>query len=254
MFLLGAAFGDITGSIWEGRRIKALYQEPLLTIHNHFTDDTVMTAAINDWLKGNFRSVDDALVHYGRKYPHAGYGGSFKAWFMSENRKPYNSWGDGSAMRVSPVPYHSKSLEECQRLAKESAECTHNHPEGIKGAVCVASMIYKILKGSSKKELLEYACEFYPEIKDIDVDELIDDYGFEISCQKTVPQAIACFLVSESFEDCLRLTRCIGGDADTLCAISCSMAEAFYGIPDKLAEKALQYIPKELQEALAIDG
>ena len=249
----GAAIGDIYGSYYE---FQYGPKTPKADIRIHrsstYTDDTVLTAAIADWLasRGKRKGVAHYLRKWANKYPTAGFGGMFHHWMFQENAGPYNSFGNGSAMRVSAVAYYAKDLEECELLAKESAEATHNHPEGIKGAVVIAGCIYLALRGASRKEIEEYAGKHYD--LDLDFDAMMAEYGHgEEICQVTVPQAIWCFLHSDSFDDCLRLCLMIRWDADTLAAIACPIAEAYYKeIPLEYLLEAKNRLPEDIRLTL----
>lgn len=239
--MIGAIIGDVVGSRFEFNNIKTKDFE-LVTSESKFTDDTVMTVAVADVLiNGNPKNkneIIDTLKKWGKKYPHAGYGGHFYGWVLGSDREPYNSCGNGSAMRVSAAGWIGKTEEEVIDLASSVTEVTHNHPEGMKGAIVTALSIYYARIGKSKEFLKEYMEKEYPEIKNLDYEYIRKTYvhGPEI-CQVTLPQALYCFLISDSFEDCLRTTISIGGDCDTTAAISCAIAEAFYkDIPASLIE------------------
>ena len=231
--MLGAIIGDIAGSKYEFDNIRTK-DFPFVSTGCTFTDDTVMTIAVakalirKDKEQAEFRQIlVEEMKTAGKKYPDAGYGGMFGYWLESEESKPYNSYGNGSAMRVSPCGLYAKSLDEALMLAKESAEVTHNHPEGIKGARAVAAAIYLAKTKKSKSEIAEYIQEnFYP--LDKTLDEIRPYYKFDETCQGSVPEAITAFLESESFEDAIRNAVSIGGDSDTIAAIAGSIALAFY--------------------------
>lgn len=250
--MLGAISGDIIGSIYERQNIKNK-DFVLFSKINKFTDDTVMTCAIANACmeyqdKKNKEHFKERCIFnmqkLGRDYINAGYGGNFIYWLLDNNPKPYNSYGNGSAMRVSPVGYIANSLVEAEELAKLSAEVSHNHIEGIKGAQVISGMIFLALHGSSKEQLYDYAKKSYN--LDFTLDEIREDYSFDVSCQGSVPQAINAFLESENFEDTIRNSISIGGDSDTIAAISGSIAEAYYGIPKKIAEKSISYLTPDL--------
>lgn len=249
--MIGAIIGDVVGSRFEFNNIKHKDFE-LVVDRSCFTDDTVMTVAVSDVLiNGNPYNKDDVidtLKKWGKKYPHAGYGGHFFDWVLGSSRKPYNSCGNGSAMRVSAAGWLGKSEDEVIDLAKRVTEVTHNHPEGMKGAIVTALSIYYARMGKSKEFLREYMEREYPEIKRLDYEELRRTYRHEAEiCQVTLPQALYCFLISTSFEDCLRTTISIGGDCDTTSAISCAIAEAFYKeIPESLVKDVRRKLPKEM--------
>jgi len=243
--MLGAIIGDIVGSIYEfdNHRWKAF---ELFSKKMFFTDDTVMTCAVaKSLLDSRGANIIKCLKDYGYAYPHKGYGGSFRTWLFGGKSEPYYSFGNGSAMRVSPVAWFAKSEEEVKILSKRVTEVTHDHPEGLKGAEVTAMCIFKALEGggdlSVKEKIREYAEKEYPEIKKMNYADLVRNYKFNETCQNTVPQAIYCFLISKNFEDCIRTSVSIGGDTDTLCAISCAIAEAYYGIPKQFKKEILKY-------------
>ena len=181
----------------------------------------------------------------GNQYPDCGYGGTFADWIYERKREPYNSWGNGSAMRVSPCGFFANSLEEAQALAKASAEVTHNHPEGIKGAAATASAIYLARQGRTKEEIKTYIQDnYYP--MDFTLAEIRPTYEFDVSCQGSVPQALECFFESTDFEDAIRNCISIGGDSDTIAAICGGVAEAYYGLTEDLANTALSYLDDNL--------
>ena len=250
----GAAIGDIYGSHYEFQYgPKTPKHEIRIHGDSVFTDDTVLTAAVADYLahnKGEGKPVAHYLQKWARAYSEAGYGGRFYSWIFQDDPKPYGSYGNGSAMRVSPVAYYAQSLGECEKLAKEVTECTHNHPEGIKGAVVIATCIYMALHGASREEIRAYASEHY------DLNLNYEDMMAELShgdetCQVTVPQALWCFLHSDSFDDCLRLCLSIRWDADTLAAIACPIAEAYYKeIPEEYLLETKRRLPKDIRDAL----
>lgn len=247
--MLGAIIGDIVGSRFEFHNYRN--KDFVLFAKNcFFTDDSVMTCAVAKALVENL-DVEETLVEFGRKYPRAGYGGSFGYWLRNPFRKPYNSFGNGAAMRVSAVAYMAKSEKEVKKLSKKVTAVTHDHPEGLKGAEVTAMCIFKALHGVlNKEEIRDYAYKMYPEIKNFNYSELKKTYEFNETCQETIPQAIYCFLISNSFEDCLRTSISIGGDSDTLCAISCAIAEAYYGIPNRFKKLVLNYFSEEDKEFL----
>ena len=190
------------------------------------------------------QSLVKSMHEIGIHYPDSGYGGRFYGWIMNKRTEPYNSFGNGSAMRVSPVSWYAKSLAEAEVLAKVTAEVTHNHPEGVKGAVSVAGAIYLARTGHTMAEIKEYVSKFYK--CDFTLDEIRPTYGFYETCQDSVPQAFEAFFESESFEDAIRNAISIGGDSDTIAAITGSIAEAYYGISDKLKETAVSYLDERL--------
>jgi len=245
--MLGAIVGDVVGSVYEWNNIKTK-EFPFFREDCFFTDDTVMTCAVaeaimNGGQKDNFI---DAMKKYGRMYPNADYGARFNRWLMTDNREPYNSFGNGSAMRVSPCGWLG-SMDQVLSFARESAECTHNHPEGVKGAQCVAHAIALALSGSGKDAIKQITTETYGYDLSINCAALRESYYFNETCQGTVPQAITCFLESHDFESAIRLSISIGGDSDTLAAITGSIAEAYYGIPKEIEQKALSYLTEEFK-------
>jgi len=200
-----------------------------------FTDDTVMTIAVADALLDGGTADDfiDSMEKFGRLYPNAGYGGRFGSWVHSDEREPYNTWGNGSAMRVSPCGWFAESLEEAEVLAERSVSVTHNHPEGIKGAQATAAAIYLARIGKSQAEIRDYIESKYEYNLSRTLDEIRPGYRFNETCQETVPEAIIAFLESKGFEDAIRNAISLGGDSDTLAAITGSIAEAAYGITER---------------------
>lgn len=253
--MLGAMIGDVVGSRFEWDNIKTK-EFDLFTDDCFVTDDSVMTFAIAKAIMesdSNFENLSAKAIEYmqklGRKYPYCGYGGNFAGWLLSSNPKPYNSWGNGAAMRVSSVAYAGNTIEEVIELSKKVTEVTHNHPEGIKGAEATAVTIYMARTGKSIQEIKDYINEHYYKI-DFKLDDIRDDYTFDVSCQGTVPQALVAFFESVDFEDAIRNAISLGGDSDTLAAIAGSIAEAYYGIPTKVREAAIKYLDKYLSEIL----
>lgn len=253
--MTGAIIGDVVGSRFEFDNYKSKEFE-LFNTECDFTDDSVMTIAIAKALQPYDGRITDyeafkkelveVMHEVGRRYPHCGYGGRFLVWMMRNYTEPYYSYGNGSAMRISPVGWFASSLEECEKLATATAEVTHNHPEGIKGAVSVAGAIYLARTGHCMDEIKEYVSKFYT--VDFTLDEIRKDYEFEVSCQKSVPQAFEVFFESTSFEDAIRNAISIGGDSDTIAAIAGSIAEAFYGVDEDMKETALSYLDEYLLE------
>ena len=242
--LYGAIIGDIAGSKYEFNNIKWVPVE-IMDRGCFFTDDTVMTIAIADALTTvgdeNFRLK---MLEWGNAYPGRGYGASFNTW-LKEHGDPYYSFGNGSAMRVSAIPYACENLDQVADLAKESAIPTHDHPEGIKGAQAVACAIWLAYMGYTKAEIKEYV-EYMFKYKIKKCDEIRLTYQFNETCQDTVPQAISAFMDSDNFEDAIKLAISLGGDSDTLAAITGSIAEAFYGIPDRFIIKCRALLPTEM--------
>ena len=245
--MLGAIAGDIIGSRFEHARIKSKDFE-LFNRQSVFTDDTVLTIAVADSLlhkipyHKNFREY----FHY---YPNAGYGGRFRRWARSPQPAPYGSYGNGSAMRVSPIAWYYDSLDDVLEEALHSAESTHNHPEGIKGAQAVAAAIYLARNGSSKSAIKSYIEEQFCYDLSMSINTIRVNYGFEVSCQKSVPQAILSFLESTDFEDAVRNAVSLGGDSDTQACIAGGIAEAYYGgVPTVIADNALAQLDTRLKD------
>lgn len=248
-YILGAITGDVIGSVYEWRNVKTTIF-PLFTYRSNFTDDSVLTfATMNAILEGT--SYEKNYHEFGNKYRGRGYGGRFTEWLQKSDMKPYNSWGNGSAMRVSPVGWAFNTLDEVLRQATLSAEVTHNHPEGIKGAQAVASAIYLARIGKSKNEIKSYIETTFNYDLSRTIDEIRPTYVFHVSCQKSVPEAIIAFLESTDFENAIRLAVSLGGDSDTIACITGSIAEAFYGaVPDDIEKTVLKILPQEIIELI----
>lgn len=256
--MLGAILGDIIGSPYERYNHKSK-DFRLFRLKSRCTDDSVMTFAVAEALAAakeqgcleDEAAVKDLLIDamhkWGNKYPHAGYGGRFRAWLRYEEREPYNSWGNGSAMRVSPAGWMGEDMETVRRLARWSSEVTHNHPEGVKGAEAVAAAIYLARNGSTKEEIKAYIESEFGYDLDRTCDEIRPVYIFDVSCQGSVPESIIAFLDGEDFEDTVRNAVSIGGDSDTIAAMAGSIAEAFFGIPEWLEQKAFGYFDEEME-------
>lgn len=248
--MIGAIAGDIIGSVYEFDNIKTT-DFPLFTSESDYTDDTIMTVAVADWLL-NGGDLTRVMQEYGRKYPcpMGGYGGRFSGWLREKDPQPYNSWGNGSAMRVSAVGWKFDSLEETLDVARETALVSHNHPEGIKGAQATAAAIYLARTGKNKQEIKQYIeTTFFYDLNRT-CDEIRPTYHFNESCQGTVPEAIIAFLDSTDFENAIRLAVSLGGDSDTLACITGGIAEAFYGVPDTIREEVVKRLPKEFNRLL----
>jgi ADP-ribosylglycohydrolase len=248
--MIGGIAGDIIGSVYEGRKAPS-YDFPLFTPLNRFTDDTVMTLAVAAALLDGV-PYQDRLLDLGRRYPHAGYGGGFRRWLEAEVPKPYHSYGNGSAMRVGAVPWFFSGTDEVLREARRSAEPTHDHPEGIKGAQATALAIRMALDGRSKPEIRRRIGETFGYDLSESWDAIRARYGFDVSCQGTVPPAIVAFLDSRDYEDAVRKAVYLGGDSDTLACITGSIAEAFYGgVPASVAREVVKRLPVDLLAILA---
>ncbi|MBD3896469.1 ADP-ribosylglycohydrolase family protein [Halomonas sp. ML-15] len=247
--MLGAIAGDIIGSVHEWRGTK--HQDfPLFTPYSRFTDDSVLCVAVAEVLLYGGDYVD-AFHDYFHRYPDAGFGGGFMRWAGNRERQPYYSWGNGSAMRVPPVGFAATSLEEALSLAKASAEVTHNHPEGIRGAQAVAAVIYLARQGADKASLrAEVEGRFGYDLSPT-LDEIRPDYRFDVSCQGSVPPAILAFLEADSVESAIRNAVSLGGDADTQACMAGGMAEAFYGgLPESLRGETLARLTLALRKVV----
>jgi ADP-ribosylglycohydrolase len=243
--MLGAIAGDIIGSVYEARPIKTA-RFPLFHPLCRFTDDTVLTVALADSLLHDLPFVD-LMKSYYRKYPRAGYGGAFHQWALSDCSDPYNSWGNGSAMRVSPVGFAFDTLEDVLDRAKRSAEVTHDHPEGIRGAQAVASAVFLARTGGTKEQIKGYVEEAFGYDLDRTLDEIRPRYQFEVSCQNSVPQSIRAFLESDDFEDAVRKAISLGGDSDTMACIAGGIAQAFYGgVPEAIRDRVYTILDDHL--------
>lgn len=243
--MIGAIAGDVIGSVYEFEPIKTK-DFPLFEPRSRFTDDTVLTVAVADAIL-NGKTYLDAVRDFGRRYPRAGYGGSFRRWLGSLDTAPYNSWGNGSAMRVSPVGFAFSSVEAVLAQAKASAEITHNHPEGIKGAQATALAVFLARTGAGKEEIRSQITDRFAYNLDRTVDNIRPSYSFDISCRGTVPEAVIAFLDSNSYEDAVRNAVSLGGDSDTLACITGGIAEAFYGeIPANIRDQVKALLSPEL--------
>lgn len=269
--IMGAIIGDIAGSRFEFKPNRNKNFELLVKGENHlkknqpykeflencrFTDDTVMTVAIANALleaDGDYTNLSKLAIKnmkmFGNKYPFAGYGSKFKRWLQLPVCEPYNSFGNGSAMRISAVPYFAKSLEEVKNLSRLVTEVTHNHPEGIKGAEAVACCVWLALEGKSKLDIKTFVEENYYNL-DFDYDDLVKNYTHDESCQNSVPQSLFAFLISDSYEDTLKTAISMGGDADTMACIAGSIAAAYYGLPANLEKQGLEFLPPDLKEVV----
>ena len=241
----GAIIGDIIGSRFEWKNLKSKKFE-LFDSKCRFTDDSVLSIAVAAAILEQ-QPYEVKIKEYALRYPEAGYGGTFKKWMRGEIVGPYNSWGNGSAMRVSPIAYAFQDLETVLAEAEKSAAITHNHPEGIKGAQALAQAIFIALYGASKAEIREQISSLYGYDLDRTIDGIRPDYKFDVSCQGSVPEAIIAFLESTDFEDAIRLAISIGGDSDTIASMAGALAEAFYKeIPTIIEEQAFALLTEDL--------
>lgn len=250
--IIGAIAGDIIGSIYEFHPIKTK-EFSLFSKKSTFTDDTIMTLAVAKWLLNDRDSKEELvkqLQYFGNSYPYGGYGRMFHNWLHTENPKPYGSWGNGSAMRVSPVAWVGDSLEEVQKLAKASSVVTHDHPEGVKGALAIADAVYLARLGSSKEEIKDHVQIRYGYNLERTLDEIRPYYKFDVSCQGCVGESIICFLEGEDYEDTIRNCISLGGDADTMAAIAGGIASAYWEVPNEICNNAIQRLDNQLLEVL----
>lgn len=253
--MIGAIIGDIAGSRFEWFNHRSKDFE-LLSPKCFFTDDSVMSLAICDALMKcteNFSDLSDQAVssmqEVGRRYRHCGYGGSFFRWMYSNNPKPYNSYSNGAAMRVSGCGHVGTSINEVKQLSRSVTEVTHNHPEGLKGAEATATAVFLARTGKSINEIKNYIVKNYYSL-DFTIDGIRETYKYNETCQDTVPQALEAFFESTDFEDAIRNAISIGGDSDTLAAITGSVAEAYYGVPTSIRKRAITFLDERLLEIL----
>lgn len=248
--MIGALAGDIIGSVHEGAGTKRK-DFPLFDARCTFTDDTVLTVAVAHALLDGGDYVDYFHEYFSR-YPDAGYGGSFARWAAARERRPYMSWGNGSAMRVSPVAYAFDTLNEVLREAKRSAEVTHNHEEGIRGAQATAAAIFMARSKSSKDDIRKSIATMFGYALDTSLDAIRPSYQFDVSCQGSVPQSLIAFLESTSYEDAIRNAISLGGDADTMACIAGAVAEAYYGgVPENIAVTVSSILDDHLRTIVA---
>lgn len=248
--IIGAIIGDIVGSPYEFDNCKST-KFALFTTASQFTDDTVMTIAVADWLLSGV-SLQKTMHDWGKEYPNRDYGGMFYEWlFYSENKEPYNSFGNGAGMRVSPCGYYAKSLKEALELAKQSAEVTHNHPEGIKGAQAIASAIFLARQHKSKDEICDYIEQTFGYNLHRSCDEIRPTYRFDETCQGSCPEAIIAFLDSHDYESAIRLAVSLGGDSDTIACMTGGIAAAYYGIPAWLIKYVtVEFLPQYIRDII----
>jgi type I restriction enzyme M protein len=253
--MLGAIIGDVVGSRfeWDNCRSKKF---DLFDFGCEPTDDSIMTLAIAQALLDTkedrsslAKRVVERMQHMGRRYPNAGYGGRFSQWLEARDPKPYNSLGNGAAMRVSACAQAACTLEEAKELSHTVTAVTHNHPEGLKGAEAVTVAIFLAREGKTKEEIRKVITDqYYP--LNFTLDGIRDTYQFDETCPGSVPQALEAFFEGKDFEDVLRNAISIGGDSDTIAAIACSVAEAFYGVPDAIRAGVLPYLDSDMQRIL----
>ncbi|MGN0631083.1 MAG: ADP-ribosylglycohydrolase family protein [Ruminococcus sp.] len=253
--MIGAIIGDIAGSRFEFHNYR---KKDFEIFHRKCfaTDHSIMSLAAARAVlahKTEGRDLAESAVYYmqkyGRPYPNCGYGGGFRKWMYSDNPHPYNSYGNGAAMRVSACGFAADSMEEALSMSDAVTGVTHNHPEGLKGARAVTAAIFMAGKGCTMEEIRKHIQDNYYSL-DFTIDEIRPVYRFNETCQNTVPQAIEAFLESESFEDAVRTAVSLGSDSDTLAAITCSIAEAYYGVPKDMYKNALLYLDKRLMSLL----
>ena len=257
--MYGAILGDIIGSPFEFDQGEKTKDFPLFSRGSTFTDDSVMTIAVADALMNAGKDpeqIKELLVYsmrrWGRRTPDAGYGGMFYRWLFTDDPQPHNSYGNGSAMRASAAGWLYESFEETWQTARLTAEVTHNHPEGIKGAECVATVIWLARNGKGKAEIRQFVEDTFGYDLSRTCDEIRPTYHHVESCQQTVPEAVTAFLEGTDFEDVIRTAVSLGGDCDTLTCIAGSMAEAFYGVPEELKEECRKRITPEMRAVLEL--
>ena len=252
--MLGAIIGDIVGSPYEFDEFNIKTTSfPLFSEISNITDDTIMTLAVAQGLlngkkdpEKTYEEITKSMQKLGREYPYMSYGYNFQLWLCSNAPQPYNSYGNGSAMRVSAVAWFFDNLDDVEKFAEISAFPTHNHPEGIRGAKATAVAIFLARNGKTKSEIKNYIMKKYAYDLSKTCDEIRPTYHHVESCQETVPQAITAFLEGGSFEEVIRLAVSLGGDSDTLTAIAGSIAEAYYPIPEDIKERALEFLDNDL--------
>ena len=249
--MLGAMVGDIIGSTYEWYNTKRTDFE-LFEEGSRFTDDSVMTLAVAKWLVEDENHSADQLIkcmqELGRRHPDAGYGGRFIEWLYEDNPQPYNSWGNGAGMRVSPVGLYAQTLEEALELAEITASVSHDHPEGIKGAQAIAASVFLCKQGKSKQEIKEYVEQTFGYNLHRTIAEIRPRYKFDVSCQGSIPEAIIAFLEGNSLEEVIRLAISLGGDSDTIGCMAGAIAACRYPIPDEIAERCDSLLTDDLRD------
>lgn len=247
--MLGAIAGDIIGSVYEAMPLKTT-RFPLFVPQSRFTDDTVLTVAVAHAILTS-SDYGASLRHFGRRYPRAGYGASFFSWLMADEQEPYGSWGNGSAMRVSPVGFAFDSVDAVLREAEESAAVTHNHPKGIRGAQATALAVFLARRGWVKETIKEEISARFGYDLRRSLDEIRPNYAFDVSCQGSVPESIIAFLESTGFEDALRKAVSLGGDSDTMACIAGGISQAFYReIPGEIVSEVWRRLPAEFLDII----
>ncbi|SCW62474.1 ADP-ribosylglycohydrolase [Ruminococcaceae bacterium YRB3002] len=253
--MFGAIIGDIVGSRFEFDNGGKTREFELLTPECSFTDDTVMTIAVAEALMDAGRDAGEAVIKanlirsmkkWGQKYPYAGYGARFIDWVLSDDPKPYGSYGNGSGMRVSSAGWLYDTIERTREVARWTAEVTHNHPEGIKGAESTAAAIFMARHCATQAEIRDYLVSEFGYDLSRSLDVISPTYYHVEDCMRTMPEAFECFLEADSYESCLRNVIYIGGDTDTLCAIAGAIAEACWGVPAEIAEAAKEFVPEDI--------
>ncbi len=249
--MIGAIAGDIIGSVYENNNVNST-SFPLFSQESKFTDDTVLTVALADSILFG-SEYTDKLKEYYNLYPNAGYGTGFIRWASSSEREAYNSWGNGAAMRVSPIGFAYDSLEEVLEMARKSAEVTHNHEEGVRGAQAIAAAVFLARTGKDKTEIADYISKTFAYKLDEPLESVRERHQHDVSCQATVPPAIIAFLESENFEDAIRKAISIGGDSDTIACITGGIAHAFYGdIPESIEDKVYENLDSRLRKVVTL--
>ena len=249
--MLGALVGDIIGSVYELSNTKSTNFE-LFPNGTHFTDDSVMTLALAKWLLEDEAHTINYLIYcmqeLGNRYPKVGYGANFMKWLQQDDPQPYNSWGNGSGMRVSPVGLYARTIDETLALAELTASVSHNHPEGVKGAQAIATSVFLCKQGKTKQEIKEYVEKTFGYNLNRTIDEIRPKYTFDVSCQGSVPEAIIAFLEGNTFEEVIRLAISLGGDSDTIAAMAGSIAACMYPIPHDIAERCDRFLTDDLRD------
>lgn len=249
--MLGAIVGDIIGSPYEFKPNKDIAFE-IFKQGSRFTDDTVMTLAVARWLMEdkthNPTTLIDIMTELGVRYPKVGYGSTFAKWLALSEKQPYNSWGNGSGMRVSPIGLYAETLDEALSLAAVSAMVTHNHKEGVRGAQAIAACMFLARKGKTKDEIREYVTKTFHYDLNRNTEDIRPKYKFDVSCQGSVPESILAFLEGNSFEEIVRIAVSLGGDADTMACMAGAIASCVYEIPEEMIKKSNEILTPQLLE------